>query len=322
MGAFTEIKNDDDFQKKEIHQEVIDSINERNSAYNASWSTAILSGFGGGYDAQSYDYWHTLQTYAESLAVLFVDEDTSPEGESLPPHRTIAEARAKAGISEDGFKRVPIGNPRPSDWKGSTGFSYGLAERGDICGPWLLYEVQKLLCTCKKVYSPFGNTVYQNGTQLIISSDPTETLAEHAGRWSGGSSALVTYTSIGVVDENAPDEGHYVSAKESGYCGWGFLTQLTGTYELWIKPYTFNAALYYDIDGLFTGNNKLQSFESGNLGVSSPMSASSAILPTFPGSCPAQVIYDAGYTDEESRGVESVYYYPIIEYAFTYDSVV
>jgi hypothetical protein len=138
VAAFSELGNPLDIFIPKYVNEIISAYNER--ATFISGATTPYAARVVGDDAHGQGFWAGLQYAVELLAPTYVNHTLFPgvggyEGESPTIEKfTIATWRETAGLNADGFRRTTV-------WP-VLEWEYGLAQVGDVFGPWIYEDLR------------------------------------------------------------------------------------------------------------------------------------------------------------------------------------
>jgi hypothetical protein len=167
MAAFTTIANGDDIQGAALLNELTVSINERAEASAIDASSVMVDAVAAGTDIQARAFWLEMQTAVERLALggdgvngsSFLDHEADFTDMSAFTWMTVARCREIAGLHADGFRRA---TSWPTDWTddADAAYSHGAIAAGDIIGPWLIVDLQRMLSALQwtLAQSGFGET--------------------------------------------------------------------------------------------------------------------------------------------------------------------
>lgn len=164
------------------------AISERRQMVGLSASATSVAA---GTDVQASTFWHHpslgsgLQDKVLALATTWLGGATGRfclpltdwTGESvangIPPLMSWADLHTVASVSASGFRRAVAWDPTMSDWTDPADpmFSFGYLQPGDIIGPWILDDLQRILSACKHVAWVEASSVAVNEVRAYAASD-------------------------------------------------------------------------------------------------------------------------------------------------------
>jgi len=232
--------------------EITLAYSERRQAINQSVYTPS-----DGKDVQAVVYWTALQGWLEANCTAFIDHLNGPlNGDQTAfLYFTLATMRAAADLNAFGFRRVPEG----VEWDGITDpvWSYGQMQAGDIIGPWIFEDLQKVFGALKWTQK----TSVANRSQSKSAVGNTETscvanLALYNSNWSTATwSAEIEYQYFHYVDvAQGTHSGSYdgfVASRQKGKAAISDIPTINPCVaDIYLVPasHPFGSGTFYDVD--------------------------------------------------------------------------
>jgi hypothetical protein len=356
-GYFTKIENYQDMQSKDILDELMLSVRERQLALY--WVVnPVSASINAGQDIQSVSFWSTLQGAVNAMCSAFnpsspydtggfIDEDYELEGSTAPTYFTTSALYTKAGIPS-GFRRVEIGKKYPSDWTdyNDPSFTYGTIGIGDVIGPWLIVDLQKVLTILTTVSSYCGHLTYgyyfwnpaeytpnvwvkSLGDNYISTSGANAVTTHINTDWPAGS--WMNYGTgwwFQIWSRRNVDESGYgtvasmrANSKFGIYLPHGTPTFLPFKSKLYICPLDAgDGTNYYDFDSIFhaSGLGYYKLFDD-----KTTATTDSAVIQTNPVMNPTTTTCPASMVPDSQNVTYGITWYDVVlnvQFQFTYDS--
>lgn len=240
-----------DLQQSNLINQILRGIRERRES--AKFVSLGFEDLVAGNDVHQGYFWESNQRNVEACAEHFVDhDDASPAPDK--PLLTAARHREIAQIHENGWRRATTW---PSDWTDldDPAYSYGYAQVGDIYGPWIFDDLQKMLTALKWTRpqaTTYGATYKTASGGDLPPPDATcdDAKANQDALWS-------------LAGWYSGPHLYYVSGRTSGDAGgWGAEAYRFKSYpraylpvhipadvECWLK-FSAPVGSFYDFDGL------------------------------------------------------------------------
>jgi hypothetical protein len=161
MSSFTTISGGTDLFHVDLLNQLWLGWSERAQVASEGEKTLIAVGD----DMQLYSRWAELQAGVEGLCSLFADCSAATDGKfddaTAIPAYTLASFRAYAGIHANGVRRATAWDPSVDNWQDLSDpmFSHGVMQAGDIIGPWIWVDIQRMLTALKWTVVP-GNSYF------------------------------------------------------------------------------------------------------------------------------------------------------------------
>jgi hypothetical protein len=147
--SFTPIVAGIDMFSVSLLNEIVEGVAERCHACNDYFTppSSVVAGT----DVHAAAFWSNLQTLCSNMVSYnFVDPTVGPGGysEGAPPISPMGGlAYTLSGMSASGWRRATSYDPLVNDWTDVDDpmFEYGFMSEGDIIGPWILDDLQRIL---------------------------------------------------------------------------------------------------------------------------------------------------------------------------------